>query len=454
MKFSTAALVMALTTVATTSTTTTTTTADAFAFVGGSYRHPAPAFVGSFKSSASSSSSAVSYRMDPEQELFERELLMDQQFHNNVDFGHAVVRPRGPPPMPPPMMSPEEAAAAAAAEAEAFHQQQQEIAEEIRRGQQYRQHHHHHHDGPLKGRSVVDDARREQFANNDMSSQPVVGTINDIFSTTVPKKIQGNGSLKTWTVREQTERVQVLLKSKHDMPMRAELEVWNGPENVPFKLHTFSENGSQHPLSLVVNTPDIQNAVAIKNIGQLEFPLEGTVLGDSFDGMAGRAVDELEEFGEYTAAASASSSSSHQGSEKEPMNGESVESYSFSPHVEAVQILLKSTKGRPLHARVEITQGPGHVKQYLDVYSENGTEQPLFCVLDTPGSVFGSSVRIVNTGTMVFPFKAYVEPYLVTDKYVPPPRSGNKKDDCGHGRGDFAINKNVQVDTTDNSFIV
>ena len=426
MKFSTAALVLALTVAA-----TTTTTADAFAFVG----HQRATFVGP----KSSSSSALSYRMDPEQELFERE-LMEQQF--NVDFGHAVVGP--PPPMQPrpPIMSPEEAAAAADAEA-AFHQQQQEFAE-MRRGRQ-----HQHHDGPLKGRSV--DARRERFADNDMSSQPVVGTITDIFSTTVPKKIQGNGALKTWTVREQTDRVQVLLKSKHDMPLRAELEVWNGPENVPFKLHAFSENGSEHPLSLVINTPDVQNAVAIKNIGQMEFPLEGAVLGDSYDGEAGRVVDQLEEFGEHAAAAAAGGPDG----EKEPMNGESVESYSFSPHVEAVQILLKSTNGRPLHARVEITQGPGHVKQYLDVFSENGTDQPLFCVLDTPGSVFGSSVRIVNTGTMVFPFKAYVEPYLVTDKYVPPPLttkegSNNKK----QGGSAFAINKDVHVDTTDNSFIV
>jgi len=428
---------MALAFTATTTTTTTTTSstkADAFAFVGRG-RRPVVTFVPKKSSQKSGPGSALSYRMDPEQELFEQE-LMEQQFRVE-NFGHAVVGGPPPPPPPmngppptmphhPPMMSPEQAAAADAA---AFHQQQQEFAD-------IRRHHHRHDDGPLKSRQV--DGRRERLADNGMSSQPV---ITDIFSTSVPKKIQGNGALKTWTVRQQTERVQVLLKAKHDMPLRAELEVWNGPENVPFKLHAFAENGSEHPLSLVVNTPDIQNAVAIKNIGQMEFPFEGVVLGDSLDNEAGRVVDQLEDFGEHHG--------NGQGmGEKEAMNGESVESYSFSPQVEAVQILLKSAKGRPLHARVEITQGPGHVKQYLDVFSENGTDQPLFCVLDTPG-LFGSTVRVVNTGTMVFPFKAYVEPYLVTDKYVPPESSGNNSEGAPINKGN-----NVQVDNTDNSFIV
>eukprot|EP00529_Nitzschia_sp_RCC80_P019968 CAMPEP_0113480724 /NCGR_PEP_ID=MMETSP0014_2-20120614/22028_1 /TAXON_ID=2857 /ORGANISM="Nitzschia sp." /LENGTH=423 /DNA_ID=CAMNT_0000374173 /DNA_START=17 /DNA_END=1288 /DNA_ORIENTATION=+ /assembly_acc=CAM_ASM_000159 len=423
MKFSTTALVTALTVAATATATTSTSTVDAFAFVVGRRRPAATTFV------PKSGGSALSYRMDPEQELFEQE-LMEQQFR--AGFGHAVVGGPPPPPPPhvmpppPPIMSPEQAAAADAA---AFHQQQQEFAD-IRR-EPRRNHNHNHNNEPLKSRQVEE--RRERLADNGMSSQPVI--INDIFSTSVPKKIQGNGALKTWTVRQQTERVQVLLKAKHDMPLRAELEVWNGPENVPFKLHAFAENGSEHPLSLVVNTPDVQNAVAIKNVGQMEFPFEGVVLGDSLDDEAGRVVDQLEDFGEHGGP----------NKEKEAMNGESVESYNFSPQVEAVQILLKSAKGRPLHARVEITQGPGHVKQYLDVFSENGTDRPLFCVLDTPGCVFGSTVRVVNTGTMVFPFKAYVEPYLVTDKYVPPESSVEGA----------PINKDdVQVDNTDNSFIV
>lgn len=230
---------------------------------------------------------------------------------------------------------------------------------------------------PLKGRDVVDAERRLQLAQAGMAAP-------DVWNTSAPRKIQGRGAVKTWSIREHTERVQVLLKARNSMPLKADLEVWNGPDNTPLKLHVVSENGSVHPLSLVLNTPDMQNAIAIKNMGLMEFPMESVVLGDSPDAEAGRIVQQLGDLGEAR-----------------EINGEAMESFPFAPQVEAVQILLK-TDGRPLHARLELTQGPGHVKQYVDVFSENGLEQPLFCVLDTPG-VHGATIRVVNTGTLVFP---------------------------------------------------
>ena len=63
--------------------------------------------------------------------------------------------------------------------------------------------------------------------------------------------------------------------------------------------------------------------------------------------------------------------------------------------------------------------------------SENGLEQPFFAVIDTPSLSMGAgaTVRVVNTApSTVFPLNAKVEPYLVTDDYVPPVARETKVD--------------------------
>ncbi len=95
-----------------------------------------------------------------------------------------------------------------------------------------------------------------------------------------------------------------------------------------------------------------------------------------------------------------------------------MESFRFEKHVESVQVLLK-TDGRPLHAKIELTQGPNDSKQTIDVFSENGMTQPFFAVIDTQGA---STIRVINTApSLVFPLEAVVEPYMVDIDYVPPP---------------------------------
>lgn len=92
------------------------------------------------------------------------------------------------------------------------------------------------------------------------------------------------------------------------------------------------------------------------------------------------------------------------------VQGGATRTYPFDPSVNCVEVVLK-TAGCPLHARIELMQGPDHNKQVVEIYSENGFHRPLFVLLETPGS--GNVVRIINTAPMEFPMAASAVPCWV-----------------------------------------
>jgi hypothetical protein len=310
-----------------------------------------------------SSTTALPYRIS-ENEAFERD-----QFIAPFDIGaYASPRPMDPPPMrrrrgPPP---------------------------------------------PAPGKMYDLSQRKRQAARGRGAVQ---GAIDSLWGTASPKNIQGNNALKTWTIQnEDVERVQVLLKND-GTPLTGLVEIWTGPDSTPQRISVQSDNGFTYPFSAVLEVPPYQSSVAIRNLGPMEFPMGACVVADVEDAMAGgnkvagtgAIVQTLDDLGMHM-----------------PINGEdSVESFRFEKHVESVQVLLK-TDGRPLHARIELVQGPNDSKQTIDIFSENGETQPFFAVIDTPGA---STIRVINTApSMVFPLTAVVEPYMVDETYVPPPR--------------------------------
>ena len=198
--------------------------------------------------------------------------------------------------------------------------------------------------------------------------------------------VQG-GSLRTWSYRSPAvEQVQVVL-STEGRPLDADIELWHGPDNTPCKMRVYVENGQLRPFSAVIATPRGPNTVAIRNIGQIEFPIA-----------ADCSANDVEQPSADCMAASTT------------IQGGALRTYPFDPLVDSVQVYLK-TDGRPLNARIELLQGPNNNKQVVELYTEDGFDRPFFAILETPGS--GNVVRIVNTAPVEFPMTAAVVPHSI-----------------------------------------
>lgn len=223
-------------------------------------------------------------------------------------------------------------------------------------------------------------------------------TSDDIWQTLQPIKVQG-GSLRTWSFATPLiDSVQVHLRTE-GRPLNANVELWQGPDNTPQKIAVYLEDGSIRPFRCTILTPQAQNAIAVRNTAQMEYPLMAGVEADLATTLPGEGTMQ-----DRLAAIPC----------RRTIQGGAVFTMPFNPSVASVQILLK-TDGRPLNCRIELLQGPNNVKQVMEVYTEAGDVRPFFTILDTPGT--GNVVRIVNTSTIEFPISANVEPFLVEEAY-------------------------------------
>ena len=94
--------------------------------------------------------------------------------------------------------------------------------------------------------------------------------------------VQGD-SLRTWSYHSPlVEQTQIMLNSE-GRPLEADIELWQGPDNTPCKMRVYIENGLLRPFNAVIDTPRGPNTVAIRNIGQLEFPFTADVRANDVD---------------------------------------------------------------------------------------------------------------------------------------------------------------------------
>jgi len=214
----------------------------------------------------------------------------------------------------------------------------------------------------------------------------------DIRNVPATILVQG-GTLKTWSYASSAvDRVQVSLTTE-GRPLDADIELWQGPDNTPVKMRVYSEDGFTRPFNAVIETPNAPNTVAIRNIGQIEFPLAASLI----------ANDVEEPVSDFPGTAMT-------------VQGGALRTYPFSPDVQRVEVMLK-TDGRPLNARIELLQGPNNNKQVIELYADDGLARPFFAIIDTVGS--GNVVRIVNTAPIEFPMVASVQPHFIDETVSP-----------------------------------
>ena len=244
-----------------------------------------------------------------------------------------------------------------------------------------------------RSQNVGSAVRNDNSPNMARYSAP--RSTKEVFDDIEPVKVQG-GSLKTCSFAEAVNRVSVFLKTT-GRPLNANVDLWQGPDNSPQKMSVYLEDGDLRPFRCTIESPGSSNAIAIRNTGQMEFPLTAGLECDFSDGMSPSEI-LLANSADYRT-----------------VQGGAVYTTPFPPAVQSVQVSMK-TDGRPLNARVELLQGPNNNKQVMDIYTEDGSERPFYVILDTPGT--GNVVRIVNTATVEFPLTASVEPYIVDDTFV------------------------------------
>ena len=154
-------------------------------------------------------------------------------------------------------------------------------------------------------------------------------------------------------------------------------------------MHVRVGDATRHPFRGVVEKPRGPNTVAIRNIGQIEFPIAANVVADDVDQPTTECV---------TASTT--------------IQGGALRTYPFDPSVDSVQVLLQ-TDGRPLNARIEILQGPNNNKAMVELYTDNGMNRPFFAIFETPG--LGNLLRVVNTASLEYPLSATIVPHSISD---------------------------------------
>jgi hypothetical protein len=201
------------------------------------------------------------------------------------------------------------------------------------------------------------------------------------------QRVQGQ-TRKTWKFNDYSkDRVQVAVGSE-GRPVKADIQLWLGPDWTPFSLKAYSEDGNSRPIQTLIGTRNKAAMIEVRNMGEYEFP---------FDAASNYAKGEM-------AAIPSELPATVQG---ERVQGGALCSFPVDPDVEQVEVLL-NTDGKQLNARVELLNAPNNPKQTFEVFTNNGELNSLCVCFKTPDP--GNTIRIVNLAPVEFPAYAHINP--------------------------------------------
>uniref|UniRef100_A0A7S2WE04 Uncharacterized protein n=1 Tax=Eucampia antarctica TaxID=49252 RepID=A0A7S2WE04_9STRA len=201
------------------------------------------------------------------------------------------------------------------------------------------------------------------------------------------RRVQGT-SRTTIEFNDPSQEVAQVYMASEGRPIKADCQVWIGPDWTPMKLSVYSEDGKLRPVQTLVGTR-FQNAnIDVNNSGNSAFPL-----------MAGGKYASLDQV--KTRAEILGSGLSRY------IEGGAIYSKAITGSSTKVLVVLH-TDTRQLNAKVELLCGPNNIKQEYEIFTNNGELNSLYILFNTPD--FGTTVRVKNLAPHEFPCKAYIVP--------------------------------------------
>jgi|TARA_B100000524_G_scaffold340926_1_gene234515 hypothetical protein len=201
------------------------------------------------------------------------------------------------------------------------------------------------------------------------------------------QRVQGK-TRKTWQFNNvEKDRVQVALASE-GRPVKAEIQLWIGPDWTPFTLKAYSEDGKKRPINTLVGTRNKAAMIEVRNEGEYEFPFDAAA-NYAQGPMAALALDIPKGM-----------------PDAERVDGGAVRSNVLESATERLEVVL-NTEGRQLNARIELLAGPNNPKQMFEVFTNNGELNSLCVSFNTIEA--GNTFRIVNLAPLEFPLYYYTK---------------------------------------------
>jgi hypothetical protein len=226
----------------------------------------------------------------------------------------------------------------------------------------------------------------------------------NMFPTDIPmRKMQGGGTVRTWDIPPDAERLSYYIRT-NGRPLKALVELWVGPIRRIHSVNIESEDGDATPYRAMLKFKPGTKTLKISTTGSHEFPLE-------FGAEVPNANRMKETWAATQKVFDTSPKTTVQGGSTEGGGG-SIRYFNIPDDVETTQIVLWSRDigKRTVKAKIEVLSGPNSVRQLYELHC-GGSTQPYHAIIPTPGP--DSTIRIIATNYMEFPFHAVVTPYEV-----------------------------------------